>query len=201
MMDPRRSVFEKRLMPVHRIVAVGGGKGGVEKTTVTALSVLTDAASGARVGLLGLDIHGAAAHLMLGMNLSFPEEEGLIPISGPERIHFMSATVFSGNRPLALRDAEVSDAISEMLDVTVWPELDLLLVDLLLVDLPPGLGEAILDVIRFMPRAEAIAVATPSLPAVGVADRFLSAVGPLHRVTGVVANMVEDQSIQRSEEV
>ncbi len=196
MMDPRRSVFEKRLMPVHRIVAVGGGKGGVEKTTVTALSVLTDAASGARVGLLGLDIHGAAAHLMLGMNLSFPEEEGLIPISGPERIHFMSATVFSGNRPLALRGAEVSDAISEMLDVTVWPELDLLLVDL-----PPGLGEAILDVIRFMPRAEAIAVATPSLPAVGVADRFLSAVGPLHRVTGVVSNMVEDQSIQRSEEV
>ncbi|MCK4516916.1 MAG: P-loop NTPase, partial [Spirochaetaceae bacterium] len=102
---------------------------------------------------------------------------------------FMSATSFSGDRPLALRGAEVSDAIAELLAVTVWPELDLLLIDL-----PPGLGESLLDVLRFIPRTEIIAVTTASLPSVRVADRFLSAVGSAAPVLGVIANMVGEDS-------
>ncbi len=187
MIDPRPSVFAKRLSPIRRVVAIGGGKGGVGKTTVTTLTALAAASAGHRVGLLDLDIHGGAAHLFLGIEPSFPEEKGgILPFDGPLGVRFMSATAFSGDRPLALRGAEVSDAIAELLAVTVWPELDLLLIDL-----PPGLGESLLDILRFVPRAEVIAVSTPSLPSVRVADRFLSAVGSSVPVLGVIANMAD----------
>lgn len=195
MIDPRPGVFERRFRPVRRIVAVGGGKGGVGKTTICVLTALTAAAGGARVGFLDLDLHGAAAHLLLGISPDFPSEDGgLLPLEGPEGIHFMSAAAFSGDRPLALRGAEVSSAVAELLAVTLWPELDLLLVDL-----PPGLGDAILDVMRFIPRAEVVAVTTPSLPAVGVSDRFLSAVRPRHPVAGLVANMVVAERARQSD--
>jgi len=190
MIDPRPSIFAKRLAPVRRIVAVGGGKGGVGKTTVTTLTALAAAAAGHSVGLLDLDIHGGAAHLFLGIEPSFPDEEGgILPFEGAFGLRFMSATSFSGDRPLALRGAEVSDAIAELLAVTVWPELDLLLVDL-----PPGLGESLLDIFRFVPRAGIIAVTTPSLPSVRVAERFLSAVGSSAPVLGVIANMASEDS-------
>ena len=190
MIDPRPSVFARRLSPIRRVVAVGGGKGGVGKTTVTTLIALAAASAGGRVGLLDLDIHGGAAHLFLGIEPSFPDEEGgILPFEGAFGLRFMSATSFSGDRPLALRGAEVSDAIAELLAVTVWPELDLLLIDL-----PPGLGESLLDVLRFVPRAEIVAVTTASLPSVRVAGRFLSAVGSAAPVLGVIANMVGDDS-------
>lgn len=180
-------IFAHRLEPAHRIVAVGGGKGGVGKTTVTTLVALSAAASGARVGLLDLDIHGGAAHLFLGMNPTFPEEEGgIIPFPGPHGVCFMSAIAFSGERPLVLRGAEVSDAIAELLAVTIWPELDLLLVDL-----PPGLGESLLEVFRFMPRAEIVAVTTASKPSVQVAARFIAAARAVAPVLGVVENMAD----------
>jgi ATP-binding protein involved in chromosome partitioning len=186
MIDPRPSVFARRLRPIRRIVAIGGGKGGVGKTTVTTLTALAAASAGHRVGLLDLDIHGGAAHLFLGIEPAFPEEKGgILPFEGAFGLRFMSATSFSGDRPLALRGTEVSDAIAELLAVTVWPELDLLLIDL-----PPGLGESLLDILRFVPRAEIVAVTTPSLPAVRVAGRFLSAVGSAAPVLGVIANMV-----------
>ena len=190
MIDPRPSVFARRLSPIRRVVAVGGGKGGVGKTTVATLTALAAASAGHRVGLLDLDIHGGAAHLFLGIKPSFPEEEaGILPFEGAFGLRFMSATAFSGDRPLALRGTEVSDAIAELLAVTVWPELDLLLIDL-----PPGLGESLLDVMRFVPRAEIVAVTTASLPSVRVADRFLSAVGSAAPVLGVIANMIDGNS-------
>ncbi|MEE8440597.1 MAG: P-loop NTPase [Spirochaetia bacterium] len=188
MIDPRPSIFAKRFTPIRRVVAVGGGKGGVGKTTIATLIGLVAASAGNRVGLLDLDIHGGAAHLFLGIEPSFPEEEGgILPFEGAFGLRFMSATSFSGDRPLALRGAEVSDAIAELLAVTVWPELDLLLIDL-----PPGLGEGLLDVLRFVPRAEIVAVTTASVPSVRVARRFLSAVGSAAPMLGVIANMVEE---------
>ena len=190
MIDPRPIIFNKRLSPAKRIVAVGGGKGGVGKSTIATLLSLCAASSGQKVGLLDLDVHGGAAHLFLGIEPSFPDEEGgILPFDGPFGLRFMSAVAFSGDRPLALRGAEVSDAIAELLAVTVWPDLDLLLIDL-----PPGLGEGLLDVLRFIPRTEIIAVSTPSVPSVRVADRFLSAVSGVATVLGVIANMVGNAS-------
>jgi ATP-binding protein involved in chromosome partitioning len=190
MIDPRPIIFDKRLSPAQRIVAIGGGKGGVGKSTVATLLALCVSSDGSRVGLLDLDVHGGAAHLFLGIEPSFPDEEGgILPFDGPLGIRFMSAVAFSGERPLALRGAEVTDAIAELLAVTIWPPLDLLLIDL-----PPGLGESLLDLLRFIPRTEVIAVTTPSVPSIRVADRFLAAVGGLAPVLGVVANMVVDES-------
>lgn len=184
MMDPRSAVFEKRLKPAARIVAIGGGKGGVGKTTVASLTALVAARSGLRVGLLDLDVHGSAAHVVLGIDPRFPDEEGgILPLAGPRGIHFMSAAAFSADRPLALRGAEVTEAISELLAVTIWPALDVLVVDL-----PPGLGEGLLDTLKFIPRTEIVAVTTPSKPATSVSARFLKAVSPVATVLGLVVN-------------
>ena len=76
MIDPRPSVFARRLSPIRRVVAVGGGKGGVGKTTVTTLIALAAASVGHAVGLLDLDIHGGAAHQFLGIEPSFADSEG-----------------------------------------------------------------------------------------------------------------------------
>ncbi|MCK4516203.1 MAG: P-loop NTPase, partial [Spirochaetaceae bacterium] len=109
MIDPRPSVFARRLNPIRRVVAVGGGKGGVGKTTITTLTALATASAGHSVGLLDLDIHGGATQLFLGIEPAFPEEEGgILPFEGAFGLRFMSATSFSGDRPLALRGAEVS---------------------------------------------------------------------------------------------
>jgi ATP-binding protein involved in chromosome partitioning len=129
---------------------------------------------------------------MMGIEPEFPaEENGIVPLIGPCGIHFMSATVFSGNRPLALRGAEVSDAISELLAVTVWPDLDILIVDL-----PPGLGEGLLDILRFVPRVEVVAVTTPQAAALAVTRRFLATVSRTATVAGVVANMTDSHGAE-----
>jgi len=183
-MDPRQAVFERRLRPIRRIVAFGGGKGGVGKTTVATLAALNAAEAGNRVGLLDLDLHGGAAHLVLGIEPAFPDEEGgILPLEGSHGLAFMSATAFSANLPLVLRGGEVSDAIAELLAVTIWPELDLLVVDL-----PPGMGDGLLDMLKYMPRAEIVVVTTASAPAIAVADRFLAAVRNVGTVIGRVFN-------------
>lgn len=186
MIDPRLAIFEKRLKPVRRVIAFGGGKGGIGKTTIAVLTAVAAVRSGRAVGYLDLDVHGGAAHLMLGIETGFPDEEGgILPFEGPFGLAFMSAVSFSADRPLALRGYEVTNAISELLAVTIWPELDVLIVDL-----PPGLGEGLLDLLKFMPRAEIVAVTTASAPAVAVARRFLAAVKPVAPVLGSVSNMV-----------
>ena len=94
MIDPRPSVFARRLNPIRRVVAVGGGKGGVGKTTITTLTALATASAGHSVGLLDLDIHGGATQLFLGIEPAFPEEEGgILPYHGPLGVTQVLASV------------------------------------------------------------------------------------------------------------
>jgi ATP-binding protein involved in chromosome partitioning len=97
----------------------------------------------------------------------------------------MSAASFSGERGLALRGAELTDVFLELFAVTRWKELDFLLIDM-----PPGLGDEVLDLIRYVRRAEALLVTTPSVVSAKVVAR-------LHRlleergvpVLGLIENM------------
>lgn len=183
--DPRPSVIEERLGKVKRIIAVTGWKGGIGKSVTASTLALLLAREGRKTGLFDLDFAGASDHIVLGAKGLFPKEEkGLEPpvIAG---IKFMSVVFFSKNKAVPLRGAEVSDAIIELLAITRWGELDFLVLDM-----PPGINDAALDVIRFMGRAEILAVTTPSIMARGVLGRSLALYRGLKvPVLGVIENM------------
>jgi len=191
MIDPRGSVVTKRLSGVRRVVALCSAKGGVGKTTTTALAGVILAGAGRRVGILDLDLQGASTHLLLGVEPRFPEEDsGILPVPAAKGLSLMSAAMFAGERGLALRGGEVSSAILELMAVTVWGDLDFLLIDM-----PPGIGEEILDLARLVPRVEVLVVSTPSILSVAVVARLLSVLRQMNvGVLGVVANAVRGRA-------
>lgn len=187
MTDPRPSVVGTRLAAVKRIIAVTGWKGGIGKSVTASTLALILAKKGFRTGLLDLDFAGASAHIVLGADGLFPKEELGIeppPVSG---VKFMSVSFFSGGKAVPLRGSDISDAILELLAVTQWGELDFLIMDM-----PPGINDAALDVIRLLPRTEVLAVTLPSVMARSVLERSLTLYRRLKvPVLGVVSNMEE----------
>ncbi len=176
MIDPRESVVSRRLEGVARILGFYSAKGGVGKTLCTTVAAVVLAAAGRRVGVLDLDLQGASAHYFLGVRPRMPEEErGILPLSAAHNLWFMSASVFTGEKALALRGPEVSDAIRELLAVTQWGTLDFLLVDM-----PPGIGDEVLDLARLIPRLEALVISTPSAVSVAVVQRLISVLAEMH---------------------
>ncbi len=184
-LDPRPSVIGTRLSKIKRMIAVTGWKGGIGKSVTASALALLLAEKGFKTGLLDLDLAGASAHVVLGAVGVFPKEEmGLEPpsIAG---VKFMSVAFFSNNKAVPLRGTNVSDAIIEMLAITQWGDLDFLIIDM-----PPGINDAALDVIRLLPRTEVLAVTTPSVIAHYLLERSLELYRNLKvPVLGVIANM------------
>ena len=184
-LDPRPSVICARLKKIKRVIAVTGWKGGIGKSVTAAVLALILGKKGHRAGLLDLDFAGASAHVVLGADGLFPKEEkGLEPpfISG---VKFMSVSFFSKKKAVPLRGANISDAIIELLAITQWGELDFLIIDM-----PPGINDAALDIIRLIPRTEVLAVTTPSVMARAVLERSLDLYKRLKVPTlGVIENM------------
>ena len=186
MIDPRPAVLSRRLAPVGRILAFASAKGGVGKSVCAALTALALAAGGRRTGLLDLDFQGASAHLLLGAGLRFPEEAGGIkPLKVRENLDFMSFAVFSRERAVPLRGTETGEALRELLAVTVWDPLELLVLDL-----PPGTGDLLLDLLRLVRRTEYVVVATPSPLDLSVVERLLALLSELRLpLAGLIENM------------
>jgi ATP-binding protein involved in chromosome partitioning len=185
MIDPRPAVIQKRLSAIKRVFAVSGGKGGIGKSSVACMLALCLSRKGYKTGLFDLDFGGPSDHIILGIEGAYPEElNGIIP---PEvhGIRFMSLTYFAGNSPAPLRGSDISNALVEFLAITQWNGLDFLVIDM-----PPGLGDAILDVIRLVRRMEFIIVTTESRLAVEMAKKELAILKELYvPVAGVIENM------------
>ena len=184
-MDPRVVSIEKRLEPVGRIVAVTGGKGGIGKSLVSSTLAVLLAERGARVGLFDLDLTSPCDHLILGVEQQFPSEEFGIDPRMHHGVAFMSIASFSGETPAPLRGDDFTNALVELLAITRWPGLDVLLIDM-----PPGLSNATLDVMRWMPRAESLLITTPSRVVVETVRRLLGLLTEQERpILGVLENM------------
>ena len=189
-MDPRLAGIERRLADVRRILAVTGGKGGIGKSSVASILALVLAERGLRAGLLDLDVTAPTDHVILGADGCFPSEEfGLQPpeVSG---VRFMSVSHFLGQHPAPLRGADVTNVILELLAVTCWGGLDVLVVDM-----PPGLGDASLDIVRLVRRAEYLVVALRSRVVVETVRRMLHFLTASRvPICGVVENMAREHS-------
>lgn len=144
---------------VRQVVAVASGKGGVGKSTVSSNLALALARTGARVGLLDADIYGPSIPLMFGTLASRPEvtaERQIHPIDG-HGIHLMSmGFLTTEDTPVIWRGPMVHGVLQQFLTSVVWPELDYLVVDL-----PPGTGDAQLTLTQSAPLSGAVIVTTP----------------------------------------
>jgi ATP-binding protein involved in chromosome partitioning len=185
-MDPRLGIIEKRLEGVKRVIGVASGKGGVGKS-LTASTLALILSKKYRTGLLDLDFFGPSTDVVLGIGndrLSINEDRGIVPqkVYG---IEFMSIVYFAGDNPLAFRGGDVSNSIIELLAITRWGPLDFLIIDM-----PPGIGDATLDMIRLIKKMEFLILTTPSKVALGVVKKELRLLEEGDaRIIGVIENM------------
>ena len=189
-MDPRTTVINERLSRIGRIIAVSSGKGGVGKSLVATTLALELARSGYKVGLFDLDFTSPSTHLIMGVkNVQPKEDKGIIP-PVMKGLAYMSLIHFSGDQAAPLRGADVSNALIELLAVTQWGELDFLVLDM-----PPGIGDAVLDLVRLVKRIEFLIVTTPSRLAFETVKKQVCLLQDLQvPIIGVVENMKMDKS-------
>lgn len=146
---------------------------------------LTLARKGCKVGLFDLDFTSPSTHVILGVENVHPKEKnGIIPpcVHG---LNYMSIIYYSGEYASPLRGADVSNVLIELLAITRWNTLDFLIIDM-----PPGIGDATLDVIRLVERIRFLIVTTSSQLTFETVGKLMNLLSELKiPVIGVIENM------------
>ncbi|MBI4841749.1 MAG: Mrp/NBP35 family ATP-binding protein [candidate division NC10 bacterium] len=171
---------------VRHIIAVASGKGGVGKTTVAVNLSLALARPGAAVGLLDADIYGPNVPLMLGTPGQPVAENGKILPLERYGLKVMSVGYLLGDQsPVIWRGPLVAQAVRQLLHEVRWGDLDTLVVDL-----PPGTGDAQLTLVQSVPLTGGVIVTTPSSVALLDAEKGLRMFRKVRvPVLGIVENM------------
>ena len=190
MVDPRLSIIDERMRSIRKVIAVSSGKGGVGKSLIASTLALTLAKKGYKAGLFDLDFTSPSTHIILGIGGVQPKEDkGIVPpkIHGLE---YMSIVYYSRDQATPLRGADVSNALIELLSITRWGKLDFLVLDM-----PPGIGDATLDLIRLIKKIEFLIVTTPSQLAFETVKKLASMLEELKiPILGIVENMKMNHS-------
>ena len=172
---------------IHSVIAVASGKGGVGKSTVAANLAVALAQSGLRVGLMDADIYGPSVPRMLGVHRKPESHDGkvLIPLEA-HGIKLMSMGFMVDERTAMIwRGPMVMSAVQQMLFQVEWGELDALILDL-----PPGTGDAQLTIAQRVKMAGAVIVSTPQDIALLDARRGITMFDKVGvPVFGIVENM------------
>jgi ATP-binding protein involved in chromosome partitioning len=183
-----RAVSMDELLPgVRNIVAVASGKGGVGKTTVAVNLALSLAKTGAKVGLLDADIYGPSVPLMMGLKASPEVTNNKIQPPEVEGVKVISMGFFYEQSQQAgiYRGPIVSGIVKQFLTDVNWGELDYLIIDL-----PPGTGDAPLTIAQTIPITGILIVTTPQDVAMNVAVKAIGMFNKLNvPIIGVVENM------------
>lgn len=173
-------------LPIRNAIAVASGKGGVGKSTVAVNVAVVLAQTGARVGLLDADIYGPNVPTMMGVErLPDPQNDKLIPAEA-YGVKLMSiGFLVKPEQPLIWRGPMLHSAIRQFLTGVEWGELDYLIVDL-----PPGTGDAALSLIQSLPLSGGLIVTLPQQVSLDDALRGLEMFRQLDvDILGVVENM------------
>lgn len=175
--------------PIRNAIAVGSGKGGVGKSTIAVNLAVALAKSGARVGLMDADIYGPNIPTMMGIDRLPPAtEEKLIPAEAHGVKVISMGFLVKPGQPLIWRGAMLHSVIRQFLTDVEWGELDYLIVDL-----PPGTGDAPLTLAQSFPLSGAILVTLPQNVSLEDANRGLGMFRKLEvPLLGVIENMVGD---------
>lgn len=175
-----------QLPGVRNVIAVGSGKGGVGKSTVAANLAVALARTGARVGLLDADVYGPSVPALMGVHQPIRAIERTLIPNEAHGVKLMSLGFMTdADKPVIWRGPMVGQAVKQMLAEVQWGELDYLLIDL-----PPGTGDASLTLIQSIPLTGMVVVTTPQDVALGIATKALTMFRQLHvPILGVVENM------------
>jgi ATP-binding protein involved in chromosome partitioning len=171
---------------VRNLIAVASGKGGVGKSTVTVNLAFALAQSGAKVGLLDADIYGPSIPLMLGLNERPDANDDQVSPLVRNGVKVMSiGFLIPDDQPVVWRGPMVHGALTQFLTQVDWGELDYLLIDM-----PPGTGDAQLTISQNAPLAGAIIVTTPQAVSVSDARKGLMMFQNVKvPILGIVENM------------
>ena len=182
------SVSGKNIAPhVKNFVMVSSGKGGVGKSTTSVNIAIAMAMQGKKVGLLDADIYGPNIPRMMGLNNQKPTIEGnkVIPLKA-YGVEIMSmGSLMEEGQSLIWRGSMVMKAIEQLLRDILWSELDVLVIDM-----PPGTGDAQLTLAQSVPVTAGITVTTPQEVSLDDSRRSLDMFKKLHIPTaGLIENM------------
>lgn len=178
----------QQAMPgIRRIIAVASGKGGVGKSTVAVNLACALAYMGRKVGLLDCDIYGPSIPLMMGVNHrpTVSDAEKLNPLES-HGVKLMSiGFLLDGDTPVIWRGPMIVKTIQQFLGAVEWGELDYLLVDL-----PPGTGDAQLTLCQTVPLDGGVIVTTPQEASLGVVRKGMAMFSKVNvPILGLIENM------------
>lgn len=173
-------------LPIRNALAIASGKGGVGKSTVSVNLAVALAKSGARVGLMDADIYGPNIPTMMGIrDIPGTKDNKLIPANAYGVKLISMGFLVKPGQPLIWRGPMLNSAIRQFLSDVEWGELDYLLVDL-----PPGTGDASLSLAQMLPLSGAVIVTLPQEVSLEDASRGLNMFQTLEvPILGVIENM------------
>lgn len=171
----------------RRIIAIGSGKGGVGKSTLTANLAVALARAGRKVGVVDADIYGPSQPMLLDASNSKPTADGdrLVPVETQFGVKLLSmGQLIAPGKAIAWRGPMTGKALGQLMDAQ-WGD-----TELLLVDLPPGTGDVQITILQQFKPAGAIVVSTPQDLALIDATRALDLFRQTHiPIIGIVENM------------
>ena len=178
---------QNRVPGVKRVIAIASGKGGVGKSTVSVNLACAFQHLGAKVGLLDCDIYGPSIPLMMGVHErpTISPREQLVPPLG-HGVKVMSiGLLLTDEQPVIWRGPMITKTIQQFLLAVEWGELDFLLVDL-----PPGTGDAQLSLCQTVPLDGGVIVTTPQEASLGVVRKGIAMFNKVNvPILGIVENM------------
>ena len=196
LVDGERASLARRLRERHRrpgglgsrtrVYAVGSGKGGVGKSTITANLAVALARTGQRVAVLDADVWGYSVPQLFGLHEAPVALKGLMLPPAAHGVSLMSiGFLVPSEEPVVWRGPMLQKALEQLLNDVYWGD-----PDVLLVDLPPGTGDVPLSVLELVPDAALLLVTTPQPAATSVAARIgRMALDSRMPLAGVVENM------------
>ena len=185
-----REITQKDVSPidgVQNMIAVASGKGGVGKSTVSVNLALALAAEGSRVGILDADIYGPSQPRMLGIGgqPKSPDGKSLEPMISHQLQAMSIGFLIDEDTAMIWRGPMVTGALEQLLNDTLWDDLDYLVIDL-----PPGTGDIQLTLAQKVPVSGALIVTTPQDIALLDAKKALKMFEKVRiPVLGIVENM------------
>ena len=182
------SMSGKNIAPqVKSFVMVSSGKGGVGKSTTSVNLAIAMAMQGKKVGLLDADIYGPNIPRMMGLENEKPEIQGnkVLPLKAYGVEVMSMGSLMEAGQSLIWRGSMIMKAIEQFLRDILWSELDVLVIDM-----PPGTGDAQLTLAQSVPITAGITVTTPQQVSLDDSRRSLDMFQKLHIPTaGIVENM------------
>ncbi len=171
---------------VKNVIAVGAGKGGVGKTTVSVNLALALAKFGSRVGILDGDIYGPNVPIMMGLHTQLATDGKQIVPAEAYGVQVVSiGFLTSDDAPIIWRGPMLHSAIQQFFKVVAWKDLDYLIVDM-----PPGTGDVALSLSQTVPVVGAVVVTTPQQVSLADSRRAVRMYQKLNIPTlGMVENM------------